>query len=64
MSITSKSDRNSPAPWGPEPGEVHPLVVLSLGLSLAAIAGMTGGWGEAVIVFTAVLELSRQVRGR
>ncbi len=47
---------NDPFPPAPDPREpVHPLVALSLAVSLASAAGLLAGWDAAVTVLGCVL---------
>ncbi|MFI6959631.1 hypothetical protein ACIBJI_39970 [Nocardia sp. NPDC050408] len=47
---------NSPFPSAPDPkGPVHPLVALSLAVSLASAAGLLDGWDASVTVLSCVL---------
>lgn len=56
MSLTVKPDNPQP-PAEPPRSEIHPLVVLSLALSLAVGTGFLAGWAAAVTVLLAVLAL-------
>jgi thiosulfate reductase cytochrome b subunit len=61
MSLTSKPDSPHPHPADPKP-DLHPLVVLSLAVSLAVATGLLAGWPAGVSVLVAVLGLFARSR--
>jgi len=57
MSLTVKPDSPNPNPADPRDPELHPLVILSLAVSLATSAGYLAGWPAGVSVLLAVISL-------
>ncbi len=57
MTIVPKSDTPEPSPPEPKGPVVHPLLALSLAVSLATTAGLLMGWPSALTVFLAVLSV-------
>ncbi|SUA47428.1 Uncharacterised protein [Nocardia africana] len=55
MSLTPTSDHPRLEPSDPRPPEIHPLLALSLAVSLATGTGLLTGWSEAVTVLVSCL---------
>lgn len=62
MSLTVKPNNPNGYPADPQDPELHPLVVLTLALSLGAAVGHLVGWQEGVAVFGAVISLCNRNR--
>lgn len=62
MSLTPTSDHPRLEPPEPRPPEIHPLLALSLAVSLATATGLLTGWSEAVTVLISVLGLLSNLR--
>lgn len=57
MTLTRPADNNHPGSQDPPPSHVHPLVVLSLAVSLSTLTALHSGWADAVTVLVAVLSV-------
>lgn len=57
MSVTPTIDSRDPNPPEPSGHEVHPLIALSVAVSLAVPVGLLAGWPAAVTVLLAILGL-------
>ncbi|WP_157227971.1 hypothetical protein [Nocardia asiatica] len=62
MSLSVEPDNTQSYPVDPKGPEIHPLVVLSLALTLALAAGLLVGWPAGVSVFVTVLGLFVRTR--
>ncbi len=62
MSLSVKPDNAQSCPVDPKGLEIHPLLVLSLAVSLSLAAGLVVGWPAGVSLFVTVLGLFVRTR--